>query len=110
MMPPDNKSDFDIERALRQALGRIEPERDFSAMVYSRGHVAFWKQSRGMLALAAALVFMLLVPIGMLQYQARQRRGEEARQQLVTALRITGSKLEKTRQKVAHELNRRGTI
>lgn len=106
MIPP-NIDDDALERELRHALQRIEPERDFSAMLYSRSHTAFWKESRGMLALAAALVFMLLIPIGMLQYQARQRRGEEARAQLLTALRITGSKLQKTQRMVVRELNRK---
>jgi hypothetical protein len=102
--------DADMESELRRALCRIEPDKDFSALVYSRSHVAFWKESRGMMALAAALVFMLLVPIGLLQYQARQRRGEEAREKLVTALRITGNKLQKTRQMVVRGLNRRNSL
>jgi len=102
--------DADLERSLRQALARIEPGRDFSAISYSRPRVIFWPPSRTMLALAAGLVLLLLVPIGMLQYQARQRRGEQAREQLVTALRITESKLQKTRQMVVRELNRRNTL
>jgi hypothetical protein len=104
------ENDADLERALRQALSRIEPERDFSMMAYSRSNMRFWPPSRAVWALAAALVFMLLVPIGVLQYQARQRRGEEAREKLVTALRFTGSKLQKTRQLVVRELNRRNNL
>ena len=63
-----------------------------------------------MLALAAALIIMLLVPVGVLQYQARERRREEARAQLITALRITGNKLQKSRQMVVRELNRRNNL
>jgi len=103
-------NDADLERALRQALAPIEPGRDFSVIPYSRRRVIFWPPSRTMLALAAGLVLLLLVPIGVLQYQARQRRGEQAREQLVTALRITESKLQKTRQMVVRELNRRNTL
>ena len=103
-------NDEELERELRRALGRVEPEKDFSAMVYSRKPAAFWKGSRGMMALAAALVMMLLVPAGVIQYQARQRRGEEARDKLVTALRITGTKLERTRQMVVRGLNRRNSL
>jgi hypothetical protein len=103
MLPPNLNDDEALERELRRALTRVEPDKDFSALFYSRSHVGFWKESKGMLALAAALVFMLLMPIGMLQYQARQRRGEEAREQLITALRITGSKLQKTRLMVVRE-------
>jgi hypothetical protein len=102
--------DAELERALRRALGRIEPDKDFSAVPYSRKAERYWTQSRSMLALAAALVIMLLIPIGVLQYRARQRRGEEAREQLVTALRITGSKLQKTRQMVVRGLNRRNSL
>jgi hypothetical protein len=103
-------NDPDLEQELRRALARVEPGTDFSAMVYSRGPAGFWKQRRGMMALAAALVFMLLIPVAVLQYQARQRRGEQARDQLITALRITGNKLQKTRQIVVRELNRRHSL
>jgi hypothetical protein len=102
-------NDQELEQELRRALARIEPDKDFSALVYSRKHVRFW-QSRHMLSLAAALILMLLVPIGVYRYQARQKRGEQARDELVTALRITGSKLQKTRQMVVRNLNRRNTI
>ena len=103
--------DIDLERELRQSLQRVEPDKDFSALaygaLYSKSHMNMWRESRSMMALAAALVLMLSVPVGLLQYQARQRRGEEAREQLVTALRIAGSKLQKTRQTVVRELNKR---
>ncbi len=102
--------DATLEQELRRALSRIEPDKDFSALVYSPRPVAFWKQSRYLLAMAASLVFMLLLPVGVLQYQARQRRGEEARDKLVTALRITNSKLQKTRQMVVRGLNRRSSL
>jgi hypothetical protein len=102
-------NDQDLEQELRRALTRIEPGKDFSAMVYSRRPVRFWMESRGMLALAAGLVIMLLVPVGVLQYQARQHRREEARTQLMTALRITGNKLQRTRQMVVRG-NRRNSL
>jgi len=102
--------DAELERALRHALRRIEPERDFSALVYSRGSATSWTRSRTMLALAAVIILMLLVPAGVVRYQARQRRGEEAREKLITAFRITGSKLQKTRQMVVRELNRRNSL
>jgi hypothetical protein len=103
-------NDQELESELRRALSRIEPDKDFSAMVYSRQAAGFWTRSRGVPALAAALVIMLLVPAGVVQYQARQRRGEEAREKLVTALRITESKLQKTRQMVVRGLNRRKSL
>ena len=63
-----------------------------------------------LLALAAALLLAIMIPAGVIRYQARQRRGEEAREKLVTALRITRSKLQKTRQMVVRGLNRRNSI
>jgi hypothetical protein len=103
-------NDQELEQELRRALTRIEPDKDFSALVYSRQGARFRLPSRGMMALAAALILMLLVPVAVLQHQARQRRGEQAWDQLITALRITGSKLEKTRHMVARNLNRRNMI
>ena len=99
-----------LERELRRALARREPAKDFSTLVYSRPETRFWTRSRGLLALAAALLVMLLVPVEILRYQARQQRAEEASRQLVTALRITGSKLQKTRQMVVRGLNRRNSL
>jgi hypothetical protein len=58
------------------------------------------------MALAAAIVLMVLFPV----YHARQRRREEARAELMQALRITQSKLQKTRQMVIRQLDRRNTI
>ena len=101
-------NDQELEQELRQALLRLEPGKDFSALVYSRA--GFWTRSRGMLALAAAIAILLLVPAAVLQHQARQRRAEDARQKLVTALRITGSKLQRTRQMVVRGLDRRNIL
>lgn len=105
-------NDHELEMELRKALSRVEPGRDFSAMSYSRREAHFWTRSRGWLALAAVLVLALLLPEGVIRYQARQkqREGEAAREKLVTALRITGAKLQKTRQMVVHGLNRRDNL
>jgi hypothetical protein len=102
--------DFDLERELRQALRPVEPSRDFSARFAPRRAVRFWRRPRGVLAIAASLIVALLIPIGASRYRERQRRGEQARDQLLTALRITGSKLQKTRQQVVRQLNRRDSI
>lgn len=103
-------NDQELEIELRKALGRIEPGKDFSALVYERRGGSVWMRPRVLLALAAGLILALVVPWAM-RYQARQRQAEEARKELVTALRITGSKLQKTRQMVVHGLsNRRNSI
>jgi hypothetical protein len=103
-------NDQELEHELRLALRRIEPERDFSAIVYTRRRVSYWPPSRTMLALAAALLIMLLIPAGVIRYREQQRRSEEARAQLITALRITGNKLHRTRQMVVRGLNRRNSL
>jgi hypothetical protein len=100
MMPPNNPDELDLELELRQALRRIEPERDFAALSYAPRR----------LALAAAIILMISLPIGVIRYQARQQRREEARADLIRALRITQSKLQKTRQMVVRQLDRRNTL
>ena len=109
MMPPTNHDDFDLELELRQALRRVEPERDFATLPYARRNSPWYSRGR-MLALAAALILMILLPAGVMQYQARQQRREEARADLIKALQITENKLQKTRQMVVRQLNRRNTI
>ena len=93
-------SEEELERELRVALARVEPAKDFSVQRYSRGYRR--------MALAAGLAIALLAPAGVSWY--RHRRAEQARDQVVTALRITQSKLEKTRQMVARGLNRRNNL
>jgi hypothetical protein len=110
MMPPKDHEDFDLELQLREALRRVEPEKDFSKVSYGRSRVAWWPPSRRVLALAAAVILMLLLPVEVIQYQARQQRREEARANLVKALRITESKLQKARQMVVRRLDRRNVI
>ena len=106
MMPPNNPDDCDLELELRQALRRIEPERDFSTLPYARSPVRW----RRLLALAAAVVLMISIPVSVIQYRARQQRRELAAENLIQALRITQNKLEKTRQMVASQLDRRNVL
>jgi hypothetical protein len=98
-----NFNDDDLEQELRFALRRIEPSRDFSMIMEARRPVRYW------LAWAAALVVAVSIPVGVRyrEQQIRRQRAEEARAQLITALRITESKLQKTQRMVARELNRR---
>jgi hypothetical protein len=114
MTPPNTDDEFDLERELdrelRRAFARIEPEKDFSALPYTRRAPVLWMRSRTILALAAAVLIALLIPAGVLRHRAGQRRAEEARGKLVTALRFTGSKLHKTREMVARGLNRRNGL
>ena len=107
MMPEE----FDVERDLRRALHPVDPTKEFSAQFVARRPVAFWKRPVGRLAIAASLIVFLLVPAGVMEERARERRrGEKARDELITALHITGKTLQKTRQRVVRQLNRRGSI
>ena len=115
MMPPNNPDELDLELELRQALRRIEPQRDFAALSYAMSYAPSyvprrWQTHRRLLALAAAIILMISLPIGVIRYQARQQRREEARADLIKALRITQSKLQKTRQMVVRQLDRRNTL
>ena len=101
MMPDD----FDLELELRRALCRVEPERDFSALSYSA-----WHRPSRLMALAAAIVLMVLLPVGAMEYRARQQRREQARADLIKALSITRDKLLKTRQMLVRQLDRRNAI
>ena len=109
MMPPDNRDDFDLELELRQALRRVEPEKDFSALSYARPHSP-WYSRGGMWALAAALILIFLLPAGVIRYEARQQRREEAGANLIKALQITENKLQRSRQMVVRQLERRNAI
>ena len=82
-----------IERDLREALRRREAPPGFAERVLaktrqpeSRGHSWVWLA-------AAALVLLMIGGIGVVREQRRQAEGERAKEELMVALRITGSKL-----------------
>lgn len=101
-----------LEDELRNALRREIPPEDFAAKVLARAaQVAparrhwYWPalfKTRGIRWAVAAAMCMLLAVAG-LDYWNTQReraRGEQAKAQLMLALRITGSKLQLAQQKV----------
>jgi hypothetical protein len=99
----------DFERDLQRTLKRREPPRDLTPAVMARIETSpkrtrsfgwlHWQQ-----AFAAAAVLLMLVA-GIDRYR-EYRRGQEAKQQLMLALQITGRKLAVVQAKV-DELNRR---
>jgi hypothetical protein len=101
----------DFERDLQRTLKRREPPRDLRPAVMARIETStkrtwsfggfYWRQ-----ALAAAAVLVVLAA-GIDRYR-EYRRGQEAEQQLLLALQITGRKLALVQAKV-DKLNRRGT-
>jgi len=93
-----------FEHDLRESLKRREPPQGFAESVLARasamerphGHIQFSRW----LAVAALVVLMVggIAASRVIQERRRQADGEKAKEQLIVALRITGSKL-----RLAHE-------
>lgn len=98
-----------FEDELRRALARREPSGDFSARVLAqvreqephreRPAWSWFGWARAWVVVAA--IALMLIPAGVL-YRRHERavRGETAKQQLILALRIAGSKLDQASQRV----------
>jgi hypothetical protein len=89
-----------LEDELRSALRRREPSPDFTERVLARVSAAPVRRApqpwvRWVAAMAATLV---LLAAGGLEY--RHYRGERAKEQVLLAVRIAGSKLNKAQKKV----------
>lgn len=104
---------MNFEDDLRTALRRESAPPDFAARVLSRTARAktrapFWRRP-AMLALAAVLVLVAVIPPAAIQYRrSEQRRALRAKDQLMMALSITRAQLrqakEKVRQSTRHTL------
>jgi hypothetical protein len=95
----------EFERELRQALGRQPAPQDLKSKIMARRaqqpqlvrqprstprpHVFHWQRMAASITVAAVLAGGLLW-----REQEQRRRGEEARDQVLTALRITGHALD----------------
>jgi multidrug efflux pump subunit AcrB len=97
-----------FERDLRESLRRREPPPGFAGRVLARtreiderseGRSA-WKWSWRWVTVAAAVV-MLVVGISLYQEHQRQVQAERSKEQLMLALRITGSKLHAMQEKLS---------
>lgn len=108
-----------LDDALREALRKEDPGPDFTRQVLARAAAARPAKQGWWRALAsgfrpplvrwaaAGMLACALLAIG-LQYQQRQRaraEGEAAKQQLVLALRIAGTKLHMAQAKVVQRAN-----
>ncbi len=101
----------DFERDLQEALERRPAPPGLKRKIMERRAARkarpwFAAPSAGLwMKLASTLVIVAIVGGGGLEWRARkveeQRRGEAARQQVLTALRITGHALDKVQAKLA---------
>lgn len=98
---------MNLEDDLRRALRREPAPPDFAAKVLARAGkprtVPFWRRPAA-LPIAAVLTVTALIPASIYEYR-QQRRGIEARNQLLTALSITRAQLEQAKHMI--ERNKR---
>jgi hypothetical protein len=94
---------------LKQALRRVEPPPGFDQRVLARLDEQLSRQQRRTAprltawVTAAGLSFASLGGIAIYQHQLEQRKGMQARDQLMLALRITGKKLDVVRSTINNE-------
>src|SRR4030095_12021100 len=95
-----------LERDLREALRRRQPPSDFADRVLARTRQSESVRRRppiwGWLAAAAALLLLIVGGNAFIQEQRRRAEGERAKEQLMVALRITGSKLRDAQMKITN--------
>jgi hypothetical protein len=88
-----------FEDELRSALRRQEPSPDFAERVLARVSAAPVRRApQPWVPWLAAIAAALLLTAGSLEY--RHYRGERAKDQVLLAVRIAGSKLNKAQKKV----------
>jgi negative regulator of sigma E activity len=98
-----------LEDDLRKALARQEPPADFTARVLARvaaepARVSLWERVSAWfripslrLATVGALCLALAVGVGFEEQRRSRQQGEEAKEKLMLALKITSSKLQSAR-------------
>jgi adenine-specific DNA methylase len=102
---------MNIEDQLREALKREPAPADFKRKVIQavpakRNISIFWWKRRFSLALAFAVILAAVVPAVIVEQ--RHRRGVEARDQLLNALRVTNTTLRHTKEMI-HKNTRRSS-
>lgn len=99
---------MNLEEELKQALGRKDPPEGFAARVMARVReqestprwMAWFQKPALAWAFAAAFCFMLVAGVQVQNARLERARGEQAKEQLMTALRIAGAKLHDVQVKV----------
>ena len=104
----------DFENEMRRALRREDPPADFAGRVMARlgqrlapPEPARWWQWLAWPRWAMAMAIVALMVTGGVRYQ-EYRRGQQAKEQLLTALRITAETLSVVDQKLEEATRRSG--
>jgi hypothetical protein len=90
-----------VERDLRESLRRRQPPPGFAGKVLARTRQFEPRRTSWFWLAAAALVLLMIGGVAFLQEQRRQAEGEKAKEQLLAGLRITGSKLNEVKSRLA---------
>jgi hypothetical protein len=103
-----------LEDDLKMALQRTEPSEDFVNRVLARVNQptpepGWWERLTVLLRpprlqwVVACVILSIMIPVASVQYRKQQRmraEGEEAKEQLMFAVRVAGSRLHRVQQKV----------
>ena len=104
-----------LEDDLKIALQRTEPSEDFVNRVLARVNQppppepSWWEQLTVLLRpprlqwVAASVILSIMIPVASVQYRKEQRmraEGEKAKEQLMFAMHVAGSRLHRVQQKV----------
>ena len=99
-----------LEDQLRAALRREEPPADLADRVLARLNrpvAPSWRDRLAILAhppriqwVAIALMVSILLPTATVRYRREREKGERAKQQLLFAMRVAGSRLNRAQKRV----------
>jgi hypothetical protein len=91
-----------FERELKESLKRREPPPGFAERILAHTFATEKPGFTGWQRLAvAALVLLMVGGVALVREQRRQAESERSKQQLMVALRITGSKLRSVQEKLS---------
>lgn len=93
-----------FEEELKRALVRCEPPADFTERVLAQVSAAApkrgWYAVRGWQLVAIAAMALVMLGTIFQQQRSRARQGEQAKEKLLVAMRITGWKLQQAQEHV----------
>ena len=89
-----------LERDLREALRRREPPQGLEERILARAQRSEVRSPSWTWLAVAAMLVLMVGGFGIVQEQRRRAEGERAKEQLMVAFRITGSKLRDVRERI----------